>query len=61
MIQLLNETTDTAVFAPSRNFWKLINVTVPEIMNRAMITGSIEIARHPGVVTVTFQAPRHYL
>ena len=40
---------------------KLFNVPVEEIMNRATITGSIEIGRHPGVVTVTFQAPRAYL
>jgi len=39
----------------------LFNVTVPEIMNRATITGSIEIGRHPGVVTVTFLAPKEYL
>ena len=39
----------------------LFNVPVEEIMNRATITGSIEIGRHPGVVTVTFQAPRAYL
>ncbi len=35
----------------------LFETTVPEIMNRATITGSIEIGRHPGVVTVTFLAP----
>lgn len=39
----------------------LFDVTVPEIMNRATITGSIEIGRHPGVVTVTFLAPLAYL
>jgi hypothetical protein len=26
-------------------------------MNRATITGAIEIGRHPGVVQVTFKAP----
>ncbi|MET3574985.1 acetamidase/formamidase family protein [Bhargavaea ullalensis] len=36
-------------------------VTVEEIMNRATITGAIEIGRHPGVVTVTFLAPVEYL
>ena len=36
-------------------------VTVEEIMNRATITGAIEIGRHPGVVTVTFLAPVDYL
>ena len=35
----------------------LLDMTVPEVMNRATITGSIEIGRHPGVVTVTFLAP----
>jgi formamidase len=30
-------------------------------MNRATINGSIEIGRHPGVVTVTFLAPVNYL
>jgi formamidase len=32
-------------------------MTVPEVKNRATITGSIEIGRHPGVVHVTFRAP----
>ena len=32
-------------------------MTVPEIRNRATITGSIEIGRAPGVVQVTFLAP----
>ncbi|NIK71914.1 acetamidase/formamidase family protein [Paenibacillus sp. BK720] len=53
----LNAATDNGLSRAA----KLFNVTVPEIMNRATITGSIEIARHPGVVTVTFQAPRIYL
>ncbi|WP_404405014.1 acetamidase/formamidase family protein [Jeotgalibacillus malaysiensis] len=39
----------------------LFGVTVPEIMNRTTITGSIEIGRHPGVVTITFLAPVEYL
>ncbi|WP_053367640.1 acetamidase/formamidase family protein [Bacillus sp. FJAT-27245] len=38
-----------------------LGITVPEVMNRATITGSIEIGRHPGVVTVTFLAPVKYL
>ena len=33
----------------------------PEVMNRATITGSIEIGRHPGVVTATFQVPKTVL
>jgi acetamidase/formamidase len=35
----------------------LLDTTVPEVMNRATITGSIEIGRAPGVVQVTFLAP----
>jgi formamidase len=36
---------------------KLLGMTVEEVRNRATITGSIEIARSPGVVQVTFLAP----
>ena len=36
---------------------KLLDMTIPEVMNRATITGAIEIGRHPGVVQVTFKAP----
>jgi formamidase len=36
---------------------ELLSLTVPEVMNRATITGGIEIGRHPGVVQVTFLAP----
>lgn len=36
---------------------KALNMTVPEVKNRATITGSIEIGRLPGVVTVTLLAP----
>ena len=36
---------------------ELLSLSVPEVMNRATITGSIEIGRHPGVVQVTFLAP----
>jgi hypothetical protein len=36
---------------------RLLDVTVPEVQNRATITGSIEIGRAPGVVQVTFLAP----
>lgn len=35
----------------------LLGVSMPEIMNRATITGAIEIGRNPGVVQVTFRAP----
>jgi formamidase len=36
---------------------KLLGMTVPEVMNRATISGAIEIGRAPGVVQVTFRAP----
>ncbi len=36
---------------------KLLDMTIPEVMNRATITGAIQIGRHPGVVTVTLLAP----
>jgi len=36
---------------------ELLSLTVPEVMNRATITGAIEIGRHPGVIQVTFLAP----
>lgn len=32
-------------------------MTVPEVKNRATISGAIEVGRHPGVVHVTFRAP----
>jgi formamidase len=35
----------------------LLGMTVPEVRNRATITGGIEIGRHPGVIQVTFLAP----
>ena len=40
---------------------KAFGISVPEVLNRATITGSIDIGRHPGVVTVTFLAPTKYL
>jgi hypothetical protein len=36
-------------------------MSVPEVKNRATITGAIEIGRSPGVVQVTFRAPRERL
>ncbi|HEX6988373.1 MAG TPA: acetamidase/formamidase family protein [Bacillota bacterium] len=49
----LNSATDNGLQRAAR----LLGMTVPEVMNRATITGAIEIARHPGVVQVTFRAP----
>lgn len=53
----LNDATDNGLARAA----SLFDVPVPEILNRATITGSIEIGRHPGVVTVTFLAPMEYL
>lgn len=39
----------------------LLGMSVPEVRNRATITGAIEIGRHPGVVQVTFLAPMEAL
>lgn len=36
---------------------RLLDLTVPEIRNRATINGAIEIGRAPGVIQVTFLAP----
>ncbi|GAB6876239.1 acetamidase/formamidase family protein [Thermaerobacter litoralis] len=49
----LNAATDNGLQRAAR----LLDMTVPEVKNRATITGAIEIARHPGVVQVTFLAP----
>ncbi len=49
----LNAATDNGLERAAR----LLDVTVPEVKNRATITGAIEIGRHPGVVQVTFRAP----
>ena len=49
----LNAATDNGLERAA----KLLDMTVPEVMNRATITGAIEIGRHPGVVQVTFRAP----
>jgi acetamidase/formamidase len=49
----LNAATDNGLNRAA----KLLDLSVPEVMNRATITGAIEIGRHPGVVQVTFRAP----
>jgi formamidase len=49
----LNAATDNGLARAA----ELLDMTVPEVMNRATITGGIEIGRHPGVVQVTFRAP----
>ncbi|MFW6097503.1 MAG: acetamidase, partial [Chloroflexota bacterium] len=49
----LNAATDNGLERAAQ----LFGMTVPEVRNRATITGAIEIGRHPGVVQVTFRAP----
>jgi acetamidase/formamidase len=49
----LNSATDNGLERASR----LLEMSVPEVKNRATISGAIEIGRHPGVVQVTFRAP----
>jgi acetamidase/formamidase len=49
----LNAATDNGLARAA----ELLDMTVPEVKNRATITGGIEIGRHPGVVQVTFRAP----
>ena len=49
----LNSATDNGLARAAA----LLGSSVPEVMNRATISGAIEIGRHPGVVQVTFRAP----
>ncbi|QBK26050.1 acetamidase/formamidase family protein [Ureibacillus thermophilus] len=53
----LNIATDNALNRAAN----LLDMSVPEVMNRATINGSIEIGRHPGVVTATFLIPKNKL
>jgi formamidase len=50
----LNAATDNGLARAAQ----VLEMTVPEVKNRATITGAIEIGRHPGVVQVTFRAPK---
>ena len=49
----LNKATETGL----QRAGGLLGMSVDEVMNRATITGAIEIGRHPGMVQVTFLAP----
>ena len=49
----LNSATDNGLARAA----ELLDLSVPEVKNRATIAGAIEIGRHPGVVQVTFRAP----
>lgn len=53
----LNDATENGL----KRAAEILGIEVPEVMNRATITGSIEIGRSPGVVTVTILAPTKYL
>lgn len=53
----LNAATDNGLARAA----ELLEMSVPEVMNRATIAGAIEIGRHPGVVQVTFRAPAERL
>ncbi len=50
----LNAATENGL----RRAAELLDRSIPEVRNRATITGAIEIGRHPGVIQVTFLAPR---
>jgi acetamidase/formamidase len=49
----LNSATDNGLARAA----SVLGMTIPEVKNRATITGGIEIGRHPGVVQVTLRAP----
>jgi len=49
----LNVATDNGLARAA----SVLGITVPEVKNRATITGGIEIGRHPGVVQVTLRVP----
>ena len=49
----LNAATDNGLARAAR----LLGISIPEVKNRATLTGGIEIGRHPGVVQITFRAP----
>jgi acetamidase/formamidase len=53
----LNSATDNGLARAG----ELLGMSVPEVKNRATISGAIEIGRHPGVVQVTFRAPAERL
>jgi formamidase len=53
----LNSATDNGLVRAA----ELLEMPIPEVKNRATISGAIEIGRHPGVVQVTFRAPAERL
>jgi formamidase len=53
----LNSATDNGLARAA----ELLDMSIPEVKNRATIAGAVEIGRHPGVVHVTFRAPAERL
>ncbi|MFC7285243.1 acetamidase/formamidase family protein [Phocicoccus pinnipedialis] len=53
----LNEATDNGLSRAAN----LLGLSVEEVKNRATITGSIDVGRNPGVITVTFLVPKSIL
>ncbi|WMM25371.1 acetamidase/formamidase family protein [Tissierella sp. MB52-C2] len=53
----LNEAIDNGLSRAA----DLLEISVPEVKNRATITGGLEIGRYPGTATVTFLAPMELL
>ena len=53
----LNLATDNALERAAA----VLDSTVPEIKNRATITGAVDIGRAPGVVHITFRVPVPWL
>lgn len=49
----LNEAIDNGLARAA----EVLDISVPEVQNRATINGSVEIGRYPGTATVTFLAP----
>ena len=53
----LNIATDNALERAAR----LFDLSIDEVKNRVTIAGSVEIGRHPGVVTATMLVPKSLL
>ncbi len=51
--ETINEATNNGMERAS----KVLGISLPEVMNRSTITGSIDVGRLPGVATITFLAP----
>jgi len=51
------ENLNAAVMSALERGAKLLDMTVPQIMNRATVNGGLEIGRAPGTATATLRAP----